>query len=58
MILFGAAATLLIPGFPAVPDPRQMPLPWELVSELIVIVALFSAGMRKDNLPGRLSDLS
>ncbi len=50
MILFGAAATLLIPGLPAVPDPRQMPLPWELVSELTVIVALFGAGMRIDNL--------
>ncbi len=50
MILFGAAATLFIPGLPVVPDPRQMPLPWELVSELTVIVALFGAGMRIDSL--------
>lgn len=50
MILFGAAATLLIPDLPTLPDPRQTPLPWELVSELTVIVALFAAGMRIDSL--------
>lgn len=50
MILFGAGATLLIPGLPTLPDPRQTPLPWELVSELTVIVALFAAGMRIDSL--------
>ncbi|MGJ8569953.1 MAG: cation:proton antiporter [Hoeflea sp.] len=50
MILFGAGAALLIPGLPTLPDPRQTPLPWELVSELTVIVALFGAGMRIDRL--------
>ncbi|MCY0146266.1 cation:proton antiporter [Hoeflea sp. G2-23] len=50
MILFGAGAALLIPGLPTLPDPRQVPLPWELVSELTVIVALFGAGMRIDSL--------
>jgi len=50
MILFGAAASLMIPGLPVVPDPRVSPLPWELVSELTVIVALFGAGMRIDSL--------
>lgn len=50
MILFGAAATLLIPGIPTMPDPREAPLPWELLSELTVIVALFGAGMRIDSL--------
>jgi len=50
MILFGAAAALLIPGLPTLPDPRQDPLVWELVSELTVIVALFGAGMRIDSL--------
>jgi len=50
MILFGAGAALLIPNVPILPDPRQTPLPWELVSELTVIVALFGAGMRIDNL--------
>jgi len=50
MILFGAGAALLIPGLPTLPDPRQTPLPWELVSELTIIVALFGAGMRIDSL--------
>lgn len=50
MILFGAGAALLIPGFPEMPDPRQSPLPWELVSEMTVIIALFGAGMRIDSL--------
>ncbi|SOE08813.1 sodium/proton antiporter (CPA1 family) [Hoeflea halophila] len=50
VILFGAAAALLVPGLPPVPDPRQTPLVWELVSELTVIVALFGAGMRIDSL--------
>lgn len=50
MILFGAGASLLIPGLPTLPDPRQTPLPWELVSELTIIVALFGAGMRIDSL--------
>nr|WP_306266852.1 cation:proton antiporter [Pararhizobium sp. IMCC3301] len=50
MILFGAAAALLIPEFSEAPDPREMPLPWELTSELTVIVALFGAGMRIDSL--------
>lgn len=50
MILFGAAAALLIPGLPAMPDPRADPLPWELLSELTVIIALFGAGMRIDSL--------
>jgi NhaP-type Na+/H+ or K+/H+ antiporter len=50
MILFGAAATLLVPNLPILPDPRESPLPWELVSELTVIVALFGAGMRIDGL--------
>jgi len=49
MILFGAAATL-VPGMPTLPDPRNNPLPWELVSELTVIVALFGAGIRIDRL--------
>ncbi|WP_227370441.1 cation:proton antiporter [Halomonas sp. M20] len=50
MILFGAGATLLLPGLPVLPDPRQTPLPWELMSELTIIIALFAAGMRIDSL--------
>ncbi|WP_457156018.1 cation:proton antiporter [Marinovum sp. KMM 9989] len=50
MIVFGAGISLLLPGVSPLPDPRQTPLPWELVSELTVIVALFGAGMRIDKL--------
>jgi len=50
MIAFGAGASLLIPNLPTLPDPRQTPLPWELVSELTVIIALFGAGIRIDSL--------
>lgn len=50
MILFGAGAALLFPGAAPMPDPRQSPLPWELMSEMAVIVALFGAGMRIDEL--------
>ena len=50
MILFGAGASMLVPGLPELPDPRRVPLPWELVSELTVIIALFGAGMRIDSL--------
>ncbi len=49
MIVFGAVATLLIPAIPAVPDPRETPLPWEIISELAVIFALFGTGMRIDS---------
>lgn len=50
MILFGAAAALLLPNLPLIPDPREDPRPWEVVSELTVIIALFGAGMRIDQL--------
>jgi len=50
MILFGAGAGLLIAPLPEFADPRSNPLPWEVVSELTVIIALFGAGMRIDRL--------
>ena len=50
MILLGALAGMFVPNLPSLPDPRQTPLPWELVSELTVIFALFGSGMRIDNL--------
>lgn len=46
----GCGAFLLIPGLPAVPDPRADPKVWEVVSEVTVIVALFGAGMRIDSI--------
>ena len=50
LILFGLVAFALVPGIPDVPDPRDRPAPWELLSELTVIVALFGTGLRIDNL--------
>ena len=50
LILFGLVAFALVPGIPDVPDPRDHPAPWELLSELTVIVALFGTGLRIDNL--------
>ncbi|WP_175392887.1 cation:proton antiporter domain-containing protein, partial [Leisingera sp. JC1] len=50
LILLGMAAYWLMPDSPAVPDPRLHPRPWEVISELTVIVALFAAGLRLDSL--------
>ncbi|EYD71185.1 cation:proton antiporter [Limimaricola hongkongensis] len=50
MILFGAGVAVWLPDLATLPDPRETPLPWELVSELTVIVALFGSGMRLDEL--------
>ncbi|MDF3384477.1 MULTISPECIES: cation:proton antiporter [Sulfitobacter] len=54
LILLGMGVFALVPGMPTFPDPRAMPFPWEVVSELCVIVALFATGLRID----RLSDWS
>ncbi|WP_242665477.1 cation:proton antiporter [Limimaricola soesokkakensis] len=50
MILFGAGIAVWLPDLATLPDPRETPLPWELASELTVIVALFGSGMRLDEL--------
>lgn len=50
LIVLGFAAFAFVPGLPAIPDPRSHPHLWEIVSELTVIVALFSTGLRIDNL--------
>jgi sodium/hydrogen antiporter len=50
MILFGAAAALVVPGMIGLPDPRSAAKSWEYISELAVIVALFGSGMRIDSL--------
>ena len=54
LILLGMGVFALVPGMPSFPDPRATPFPWEIVSELCVIVALFATGLRID----RLSDWS
>lgn len=50
MIAFGAGAALLFPDIVTLPDPRTHPRPWELLSELTVLIALFGAGLRIDDL--------
>ena len=50
MILFGALTVLVFPSLPSVPDPREAPKLWEVISEITVIVALFGAGMRVDSI--------
>jgi len=50
MILLGGVAAFTIPGLPSPPDPRTVPLLWEVMAEITVIVALFAAGMRVDSL--------
>lgn len=49
LILAGMLTFSLIPGMPEALDPRETPRPWELLSELTVIVALFGTGIRIDN---------
>ncbi|PJE38188.1 sodium:proton antiporter [Pseudooceanicola lipolyticus] len=50
LILIGMLAFAVVPGLPQIPDPRSNALPWELVAELTVIVALFATGLRIDDL--------
>lgn len=50
LILAGFAGFSLIPGMPAALDPVENPRPWELVSELTLIVGLFGTGLRIDRL--------
>ena len=48
LLLFGCLAFALLPSLPAAPDPIADPGPWELASELCVVVALFGTGLRID----------
>ncbi|MCA2012008.1 cation:proton antiporter [Cereibacter sphaeroides] len=50
MILLGAGAAWLFPAAQFLPDPREAPLLWEVLSELAVIIALFGTGMRIDSI--------
>jgi NhaP-type Na+/H+ or K+/H+ antiporter len=49
----GMAGSLLFPGLVASIDPTVNPGIWEIAAELVVIVVLFSTGLRIDNLGGR-----
>lgn len=50
LILAGLAGFALVPGMPAALDPVGNPRPWELASELALIVGLFGVGIRIDRL--------
>nr|WP_043745746.1 cation:proton antiporter [Pseudooceanicola atlanticus] len=50
MLIFGGLAAFLLPELPPLPDPVSSPAIWEHVSEMAVIVALFGAGMRIDEI--------
>lgn len=50
LLLFGMLAGWTFPELTLLPDPRSTPRPWELISEMAVIVALFASGLRIDRL--------
>ncbi|MBC7780820.1 MAG: sodium:proton antiporter [Proteobacteria bacterium] len=53
LIALGTLAFAAIPGMPAAINPLVSPKPWEVVSELCVIVGLFGVGLRIDRLVSR-----
>jgi len=50
MLIAGGLAAWLLPDVQPLPDPGGAPKIWEHVSEMAVIVALFGAGMRIDEI--------
>ncbi len=52
LMVFGLFAFTYVPGMPQALDPVSAPRLWELVSELVVIVVLFSTGLRIDEIRG------
>lgn len=42
-----------VPGMPQAIDPIALPKPWEVVSELCVVIGLFGVGLRIDRLASR-----
>ncbi|HYI89591.1 MAG TPA: cation:proton antiporter, partial [Beijerinckiaceae bacterium] len=53
LIVSGFAAFVWIPGMPAAIEPVALPQPWEIVSELCVVIGLFGTGLRIDRIAGR-----
>ena len=53
LIGLGLAMFGWLPGMPAAISPIDTPKPWEIVSELTVIVGLFGVGLRIDRLKNR-----
>jgi NhaP-type Na+/H+ or K+/H+ antiporter len=52
LILAGLAGFAFVPGMPQALDPVANARPWELASELALIVGLFGVGLRIDRLVG------
>lgn len=52
LMVLGLLAFAFVPGMPGALDPVSAPLAWEVVSELVVIVVLFSTGLRIDRIRG------
>ncbi|MDT0576816.1 cation:proton antiporter [Croceicoccus sp. F390] len=50
LIVLGMVSFAFVPGLPSAIDPRDTPALWELTSELAVIIALFSTGLKIDTL--------
>jgi sodium/hydrogen antiporter len=50
LILFGLAAFALVPGMPRAIEPVANPRPWEILSEICVVVGLFGTGLRIDRI--------
>ena len=49
LMILGAVIFNFVPGMPVVPDPTISPAIWEIMSEIVVIVVLFSTGLRIDD---------
>jgi len=53
LIGFGFITFGWVPGMPEAIDPIALPKPWELMSELCVVIGLFGVGLRIDRLASR-----
>ena len=53
LIGLGYALFGWMPGLPQAVSPANLPKPWEVASELCVVVGLFGVGLRIDRLAGR-----
>lgn len=53
LIGLGFLAFGWVPGMPQAIDPIALPNPWEVVSELCVVIGLFGVGLRIDRLASR-----
>lgn len=53
LIGLGFLAFGWVPGMPQAIDPIALPKPWEVVSELCVVIGLFGVGLRIDRLASR-----